>query len=90
MGERTPVGNWLDERFRKWADQPGGRTVTRWFADYLGVDEKLLGSWMAPKKRGAPKDPPEPSGESVVRIGNKLGPEIYDIMGWPRPNCYEE
>ena len=48
------------------------------FADYLGVSRMSLSRWMNGNNL--------PEKYYVDQIADKLGPEIYDLMGMPRPD----
>jgi len=58
--------------------QQGHRVTLDVFATYLGVKRPILSLWMSGKAR--------PSFDSVRVIAEKLGPEIYDILEFPRPD----
>lgn len=59
-------------------NQDGGvQGITR-FAEWLGVDQPLVSSWM----KGAYK----PSEKNVKLLARKLGPEVYDALDLPRPD----
>jgi transcriptional regulator with XRE-family HTH domain len=49
------------------------------FAEYIGVSRPLISYWL----KGT-----IPSLENVQILANKFGPEVYDVLGLPRPNPY--
>jgi len=72
------VKDWLNAKFNEWEKMQGGRQSYYAFARYLEVGQAGLASWMS--GNGVP------SGDDLIAIASKLGPEIYDVMGLPRPN----
>jgi len=66
----------LDREYWEW--QAGDRNKTiREFADYLGVEYGALSSWMGGVR--------QPRKENVKLLADKLGDEIYAIMGMIPP-----
>ena len=75
----TPVSLWLDEKFRAWrAEQRSHRAGVTQFAKYIGIRRDDLNNYML---KGV-----SPEGERLEKIGQVLGPEIYDRLGLPRPD----
>lgn len=72
------VKDWLNQKFVEWEKTQGGKQSFYAFARYLEVSQSGLGQWMT--GNGAP------GGDDLLSIANKLGPEIYDVIGLPRPN----
>ena len=77
--ELAAIAAWLNRRFLEWQSSTGARKSIRDFSEYLGVDYSLLTKWLSGTAA--------PGNENVIILGNRLGPEIYDIRGWPRPEC---
>jgi hypothetical protein len=77
--ELTAISTWLNQQFIGWQSATGTRKTIRDFGEHLGVDYSLLTKWL--------NGVAAPGNENVIILGNKLGPEIYDIRGWPRPEC---
>lgn len=73
------LGDWLNSQFVEWQQHEGKRKELAEFAVYLGVHPVNLSRWMS----GAAKTP---SDENIVTLAAKLGPEIYDVLGLPRPD----
>jgi hypothetical protein len=71
--------DWLDLKFREWRNgqKRGEDTVAR-FANFVGVSRNTMNNWL---NRGQ-----TPGDESADLIATKLGPEIYDLLGLPRPD----
>lgn len=70
--------NWLEQKFIEWRNaQPRGKDSVVAFAAYLGVSRNSLNNWL---NRGQ-----TPDLSSVVLLA-RLGAEIYDLMGMPRPD----
>lgn len=72
------VKDWLNQKFVEWEKAQGGRQSYYAFARYLGVSQSGLGQWMTGGS--------VPGGDDLIAIAGKLGPEIYDTLGLPRPN----
>lgn len=71
--------DWLNQKFLEWEKTQGRKQSYYAFARYLEVSQSGLGQWM--------NGSGTPSGEDLLNIANKLGPEIYDTIGLPRPNA---
>src|SRR5512133_845062 len=71
--------DWLNQKFLEWEKAQGRKQSYYAFARYLEVSQSGLGQWMTGSST--------PSGEDLPNIANKLGPEIYDVLGLPRPNA---
>lgn len=70
---------WLNQKFEAWEKAQGGRQSYYAFARYLEVSQSSLGQWLYGSA--------VPEGDDVASIARKLGPEIYDVLGLPRPNA---
>jgi hypothetical protein len=83
MGEtgatKASLTSWLNRAFLDWASKEGRRKTVREFAAYIGISEIFVGKWMRGER--------EPRNSHVIVLANKLGDEIYDILGWPRPSA---
>lgn len=77
--ELAAIAGWLNQQFIAFQAERGTRRTIREFGEHLGVDYSLLTKWL--------KGVAAPGNENVIILGNKLGPEIYDLRGWPRPKC---
>lgn len=75
--EARAVAAWLNDRFLDWAKQTGERKTIREFSEYLEISEGFLSKWMRGERA--------PRNEHVVMLGNKLGNEVYGLLGWPTP-----
>jgi hypothetical protein len=74
----TTLKDWLNLKFVEWEKAQGGRQSYYAFARYLEVGQSGLAQWMTGSAN--------PAGEDLISISNKLGPEVYEVMGLPRPN----
>lgn len=70
--------DWLNQKFTEWEQSQGRKQSYYSFARYLEVSQSGLGQWMTGSS--------VPGGDDLLMIANKLGVEIYDILGLPRPN----
>jgi len=75
---KSELGQWLDHQFLQWQISQGGSKTIVEFAEHLGVSRDALYKWMNGKRA--------PDLEYVEKLADKLGPEIYDLIGLPRPN----
>lgn len=75
---KTPLGEWLERQFLKWQNERGERQTIDAFAQYIGVTRVALNRWMNGVRT--------PSADYADQIADKLGPEIYDLLGLPRPD----
>lgn len=71
------VSEWLNIKFLDWQRSAGKRKTIAEFASFLGVTQASLSDWLRGKY--------DPKGKNLGKIANKLGYEIYDILGIPRP-----
>lgn len=77
--------DWITKKYVAWRGDAVGnsRSITD-FADYIGVKQQVMSSWM--KKGGArPR-----SQQSISKLVNAFGPEAYDVLGLPRPGSAED
>ena len=63
---------------QQWETAQGKRTTIQGFANYLEVSQPLLSIWL--------KGDTKPSDEKIELLANKLGNEVYDVLGIPRPD----
>ncbi len=71
--------DWLNQKFVEWEKTQGRKQSYYAFARYLEVSQSGLAQWMTGSG--------VPGGENLLNIASKLGPEIYDVLGLPRPNA---
>ncbi len=71
--------DWLNQKFSEWEKAQPRKQSYYAFASYLEVSQSGLAQWMM----GAGV----PGGSDLLSIATKLGPEIYDVMGLPRPSA---
>lgn len=69
---------WLLRKFREWETSTGGRQTVSAFARYLGVKQPSLNRWM--------NSDSVPDFENAVKISQKLGTEIFEILNLPVPS----
>ncbi len=76
---KNPVGLWLDKQYIAWQARAGESKTWGEFAAYLGVARGTLDNWSRGSRR--------PEGANVTVLAEKLGPEIYDLLGLDRPDA---
>lgn len=69
---------WLEMKYLEYQRNSGGRKTVLQFAEHLGVSQQTLSTWMNETRR--------PQGENVRKIAEKLGLEVYDVLGLQRPD----
>jgi len=72
------MSEWLTKQFLAWQKQTEKRQTVTSFAAYLGVSRDVLNQWMNGRRK--------PSGQSVELLAEKLGDEVYDVLGIARPD----
>jgi transcriptional regulator with XRE-family HTH domain len=73
------IKDWLNQKFVEWEKKQGGRQSYYAFARYLEVSQSGLSAWMT--GGGVP------GGDDLIALAAKLGPEVYDVLGLPRPSA---
>jgi hypothetical protein len=73
------IKDWLNQKFIEWEKMQSHKQSYYAFARYLEVSQSGLGQWMAGSG--------VPSGDDLLNLARKLGPEVFDVMGLPRPNA---
>ncbi len=73
------VKDWLNQKFVEWEKSQGHKQSYYAFARYLEVSQSGLGQWMVGSA--------VPSGDDLLNIANKLGADVYETLGLPRPNA---
>ncbi len=68
---------WLYQKFLEWEKSTGERQTGVSFARHLGVTQPALSSWLNGKYI--------PKGRSLAILAKKLGYDVYDVVGLPRP-----
>ena len=68
----------MELKFLEWQHDSGGRKTVADFADYLGVGQTTASAYMNGKRL--------PEGENIKKLSTKLGLEVYDVLGIPRPD----
>lgn len=68
---------YMKKQFLAWQADTGEIEELQGFANHLGINENYVGKYLRGDHR--------PTDDNVIRIANKLGPEIYDILGWVKP-----
>jgi transcriptional regulator with XRE-family HTH domain len=69
---------YLELKFIEWQHQAGGRKTVADFAAYLGVAQTTASSYMNGKRT--------PEGDTLKKIADKLGYDVYDVLNIPRPD----
>ena len=76
--ERNEFSRWLEQKYLDWQSERGRRVLLQEFADWLGISKQLLSHYLNGRN--------VPNGPTVTKLADKLGPEIYDVLGLARPD----
>lgn len=79
MESAQKFADWLEAEYLKWEQQRGKRSTLVQFANYLGISAPLLSHYI--------KGIREPSNDTVHKLAQRLGAEIYDVLGLQRPDA---
>lgn len=80
MAPRHPFSILLERKFLEWQIELGERKSQSEFAKLIGVSRASLTMWMNGTHL--------PDMESAKKIAKVLGPEIFEVLGMPKPNPY--
>lgn len=69
----------LEQKYLDWRRSEGEKRSIQDFASYLGIRQQVLSHYM----NGVRK---KPTSDNVRLIAAKLGFEVYDVLGLPRPD----
>lgn len=70
--------DWLMDKFVSWERTQTRRQSFSAFARYLDVKQASLSQWMNGSYT--------PTGENLIKVANKLGSEVYRVVGLPAPD----
>lgn len=79
MKNKSEFANWLEKQFINWMRERGEVTTQREFAEYLGLDQVQLSHYINERRK-------KPDKKSLIKLADKLGPEVYDVLGLARPD----
>ena len=68
----------LLRQMQQWESAQGKRATLQGFADHLQVSQPLLSIWL--------KGDTKPSTEKIELLAAKLGNEVYEVLGLPKPD----
>ena len=74
----TTIKDWLNQKFVEWEKNQGHKQSYYAFSRFLEVSQSGLAQWMTGSGT--------PTGDDLAAIASKLGTEIYDVIGMPRPS----
>jgi transcriptional regulator with XRE-family HTH domain len=77
--EKQGLARWLEIQYIEWMRERGEVVSQREFAEYLGLDQVQLSHYLNARRKN-----PDP--DAVAKMADKLGPEVYDILGLARPD----
>lgn len=65
-------------QMHQWENAQGRRATLQGFADHLQVSQPLLSIWL--------KGDTKPSTEKIGLLAARLGSEVYEVLGLPKPD----
>lgn len=74
----TNFASWLENQFLDWQKQQRKRRTAGEFAEWLGFENMTVNQWLNGKRR--------PTRGNAQALALKLGLEVYDVLGIPRPD----
>jgi hypothetical protein len=74
------IAAFLNKKFLQYQQETGTRQTLKSFAVYLEVKPTTLSNWLNTSSI--------PNYEACVNISSKLGPEVFDVCGYRRPDSY--
>jgi len=69
---------WFEFQYLEWQRNQGGRKTVMQFAEYLGTSQQTVSNWLNGSR--------EPMGDNIRKIADRLGLEVYDVLGLDRPD----
>lgn len=76
--EALDLPAWLEQKYLEWQGQRGKRATLAQFADHLGISAPLLSHYLNGLRK--------PTADNVRKLAQRLGPEVYDILGLQDPD----
>jgi hypothetical protein len=70
---------WLDIAYEDWRRGRPGRKSVADFARWLGLESGVVHHYLKGRRK------PEDGSKELLAIAKALGPEVYDTLGYPRP-----
>ena len=68
---------WLKHKYHEWQNGQDGIPPLTEFAKYIGVKHQSVSAWLLGKQT--------PDGDNVLKLAEKLGYEVYEILGVEPP-----
>ncbi len=78
VSSKETLREFLDRKFLDWQRDERERKTLAEFAEWLGISPNTLNNWLRRDRL--------PKGANIELLASKLGPEIYDVLGLPRPD----
>lgn len=78
VNSKETLKEFLDRKFLDWQRDERERKTLAQFSEWLEVSPNTLNNWLRRDKL--------PKGANIELLASKLGPEIYDALGIPRPD----
>lgn len=79
MKRNEALAKWLEIKYINWMRDKGEVLSQREFAEFLGLDPMNLSNYLNAKRK-------MPDDISIKKMADKLGPDIYDVLGLARPD----
>jgi transcriptional regulator with XRE-family HTH domain len=76
---KPPFAKWLEKKYIAWLQDRGSIATQKEFAEYLYLDPMTLSHYINGRRK-------MPDKYSLAKIAERLGPEVYDVLGLARPD----
>ena len=77
----SSFSSWLESKYLEWQMAEGERKSIDEFSKFLGVSRPAVSSWLNGHR--------EPTGWNVDKLAQKLGDEVYEILGLQPPEMLD-
>lgn len=76
MSTKQQFADYLNKKFLEWQLNRGVPTSMTEWAKWMNVPNTSLSMWMNAVRL--------PVGDNIYKLADRLGPEVYDLLGLPR------
>jgi len=74
---REEFVDWFNQMYLEWQLGTGRPKKITDFGDYLGIDRSMVSRYLSGEAL--------PSNDNTIKIANRLGDKVYDLLGWEKP-----
>jgi len=77
MAKIKHIADWFNRKYFEWEQSTGERQTVTSFAVWLNIPRVDASRYLSGERK--------PNGDNLQKVADKLGDEIYDLLGWARP-----